>query len=435
MYLKTLHIENIRSIKKLSLDFTSATDVRRCVLILGNNGVGKTTILRCIALGLCNDTSASALLSELAVGDLKRHESKRDPLIRLTLTTPDGNDVTIETTLKKTVSGLEVNVDAPKHFPWERIFCCGYGIARRPFAAESYRDYRLVDSVYSLFNYESTLWSPEVVLSRLERAKIDHKDLFQRLEDILELPTDSLSLGESGIVIKGPWKGDLGLFSLGDGYSATLGWLADMLGWSLLHYGADLDMNSLTGIVLVDMIERDLHPSWQRKILVKLRHHFPGLQFIMTTHAPMCAIGASELDDDECELVALQLDGDHVTAVENLRPPRDSRVDEVLTSILFNVSDVSGTALRNQLERYSNLFSRKQTNRLTKVERAELHLLQDQITERFGSETFESRLLEFLSIATNESLQRRIGELSKKELQAGIEFVEKLRNSLQGDGQ
>ena len=47
----------------------------------------------------------------------------------------------------------------------------------------------------------------------------------------------------------------------------------------------------------------------------------------------MCAIGASELDDDECELVALQLDGDHVTAVENLRPPRDSRVDEVLKDV------------------------------------------------------------------------------------------------------
>src|SRR5437763_905151 len=134
MYIKAVTVENIRSFDRLALDFTSAADVRRCVLILGNNGVGKTTLLRCIALGLSGDTSAAALLSELAVGDLTRHETKKDPVIKLILVDPlTHKEYRLNTTISKGPSGPEVSVQSPKGFPWDSIFCCGYGIARRPF--------------------------------------------------------------------------------------------------------------------------------------------------------------------------------------------------------------------------------------------------------------------------------------------------------------
>lgn len=40
------------------------------------------------------------------------------------------------------------------------------------------------------------------------------------------------------------------------------------------------------GIVLIDELELHLHPTWQREIVEKLRHTFPNIQFIGTTHSP-----------------------------------------------------------------------------------------------------------------------------------------------------
>lgn len=48
------------------------------------------------------------------------------------------------------------------------------------------------------------------------------------------------------------------------------------------------------GIVLIDEVELHMHPSWQRKVLSVLRHTFPNIQFIITTHSP---IVLSEVDE------------------------------------------------------------------------------------------------------------------------------------------
>lgn len=40
------------------------------------------------------------------------------------------------------------------------------------------------------------------------------------------------------------------------------------------------------GVVLIDEIELHLHPKWQRDIIPKLTRTFPNCQFIMTTHSP-----------------------------------------------------------------------------------------------------------------------------------------------------
>jgi predicted ATP-binding protein involved in virulence len=40
-------------------------------------------------------------------------------------------------------------------------------------------------------------------------------------------------------------------------------------------------------LVLIDEIELHLHPKWQRDILGRLRHVFPNCQFVVTTHSPL----------------------------------------------------------------------------------------------------------------------------------------------------
>ena len=38
------------------------------------------------------------------------------------------------------------------------------------------------------------------------------------------------------------------------------------------------------GIILIDEFDRHLHPAWQRKLLPKIKKDFPKIQFILTTH-------------------------------------------------------------------------------------------------------------------------------------------------------
>ena len=45
------------------------------------------------------------------------------------------------------------------------------------------------------------------------------------------------------------------------------------------------------GILLIDEIENHLHPTWQRRVIPALLHHFPGLQIFATTHSPFVVAG------------------------------------------------------------------------------------------------------------------------------------------------
>ncbi len=63
----------------------------------------------------------------------------------------------------------------------------------------------------------------------------------------------------------------------------------------------DDPLNDGHAIVLIDEIELHLHPGWQRQIISKLAEVFPKCQFIATTHSPQ-VIG--ELEHDRIHIIA-----------------------------------------------------------------------------------------------------------------------------------
>ena len=93
-------------------------------------------------------------------------------------------------------------------------------------------------------------------------------------------------------------------------------------------------------VVLIDELELHLHPAWQRRIMTNLTAAFPRCQFIATTHSPQ-AIG--EIERDHVHLMA---DGDvyspsHSFGVDSSRVleeimdtgPRTRKVTELLRYI------------------------------------------------------------------------------------------------------
>jgi predicted ATP-binding protein involved in virulence len=75
---------------------------------------------------------------------------------------------------------------------------------------------------------------------------------------------------------------------LSDGIRNMIGLVAD-----IAHRTARLNPHlkenaaiGTPGIVLIDEVDMHLHPQWQQAVLESLKHAFPLIQFIVTTHSP-----------------------------------------------------------------------------------------------------------------------------------------------------
>ena len=414
MYITKIYLENIRCFEKLDLTFTGSEDGCKFILYLGPNGVGKTTILRSIALGLCDETSAAGLISEID-GDMVRHgRDVREGVIRIELREKSSQkSFTIETKIKpvseNNSSERVIRNSITDDFPWNKLFLCGYGASRSGFGTSAYKKYKAIDAVYTLFNYEASLQNIEIPFYRLSHGEGESivVRVLQRIESILDLPDGSIRLDKTGISVRGPWGEFITMGAIGEGYAATLAWISDMIGWSMLYQDHSFVID-LPGIVLIDEIENHLHPSWQKKIISSLHSQFPSIQFIATTHAPMCVIGTTDLRDDECELVTLKPEGKIVEARAGNKPPRGSRADQVLTSFLFDLDTSRDNKTVENVERYASLLSMK---RKDEGEKAELVWLRSVLEQTLGSP--ETRLEEFVEKAVHKALSELGGHEDK----------------------
>lgn len=83
-------------------------------------------------------------------------------------------------------------------------------------------------------------------------------------------------------------KDKMPLSLMSDGFKGTISLIAD-IAYRMIVLNPQLGRRALEetdGIVLIDEIDLHLHPAWQQKILGDLQRIFPKVQFIVTTHAP-----------------------------------------------------------------------------------------------------------------------------------------------------
>src|SRR6266540_3712222 len=415
MYINRVQLIDIRQFDKLDLSFTAESGkALKWSLFLGDNATGKTTLLRSIAVGLCDESSAAGLVRELT-GSLVRKGSSKRGIIQIELVDSNGTAWTLETTLEPLrrtgdrvrQKAFRCGIDAIttrkqkgkknrarqidiSDFPWQELFVVGYGAGRQAQGSEEYESYRNVDAVYTLFRYDQDLQSPELCWRRLvdaarKKARVkkevaaDREDerIRKLLHQVLDLgDREDLELTPTSIQVNG-----LGystpLSSHADGYKATTTWVLDMIAWRML-FSSGLVPDSMTGIVLIDEIEQHLHPKWQRYIISRLHQQFPKLQFIATTHSPLCTAGTGDLTTDECQLISLSRTRGTVDK-EILSLPRGLRADQILTSEAFELEDTRNPEIGEKVALFRQL---SQKTRLTATERTRLARLRRFINDR-----------------------------------------------------
>ena len=340
MYVKRLEIKNIKCFNSLSLNFSSTGDVTNLGLMLGDNGLGKTTILRSIAMSLCGTTS---LLDEIEGQWLRTGERRGE--IRLETEPSDSSEKAFSVTTSFERSSLKAETKIKQTFepnedeiPWEKFFVCGYGAGRGIIGAETYSRYSVTDSVYTLFRYDEVLQNSELIIRRIKDhiATDKYKRLLHWIDKILMLPVGSTKLEIGGLTVSGPWGRSVPVGALADGHQATLAWIVDMLGWALLQ-NKDVFQGEISGIVLLDEVEQHLHPKWQRNIIPLLRNVFPRVQFIITTHSPLVAAntGKTSLDGPKVQLFYLGQEDTAVKLSEVEENLEDLNATQVLSSEAF----------------------------------------------------------------------------------------------------
>lgn len=376
MYLQHLHIENLKRIRSMGLDFTQPDGSSRLWnVIIGPNGTAKTSILQAIALAAAGGADVSRLTAGQEVqmrsavpgwtGPLKieaRFQPGGENVFTASLSQPEGT-TTISVTGDERLS--QVRAAAAEPGGW---FVGGYGVARSlPAVGSGYRLQRpSIERLEPLFNHRTDLTSTTFVDffengSRNQFVKALKSALIKT--NLLPGVTNIEIRGRGGVrstaqlqdrnnfsMLIGGGQVKIPAIGLSHGYQSTIAWIADLVGHLLLAHnqaaearGEDADkvpfsLAEARGLVLVDELDSYLHPTWQVLLVHALRAAFPRMQFIVSTHSPLLLTALNPVHDQ-----LVDLDFDSTTGeVVHTRPPGDPRL-------------MSGTQL------YARYFDLKQT--------------------------------------------------------------------------
>lgn len=364
---------------------TPSAERGQWIVLVGENGVGKTTLLRALALALAPAPVASKLLDE------------RLPFVR--------NGAEARISLRLNVGRLDVVV--ARHGRTEQVesrspetarpWVVGYGVRRGNARGEQDRDAEpgALGELHTLFDRPASLHNASQWLADLEadvlREKRDRqgadapagpreqvwRSVQRALRDLLGVK--KVEVVEGGLVmVEHEQFGRVRLDALSDGYLTTAGWVIDMIArWVDRQYeldepiGPDV-LRQMCGFVLIDEIDLHLHPTWQLRILDDIRRLFPRLSFVVTTHNPLTLQGARP-----GEVYIMRRHGSGVELVQHdIRPGHD--VDRVLFD-QFGLTHTFDRKTRDLLARHRELVERG-----TPVEDPERAKVEVQLRERFG---------------------------------------------------
>ena len=340
--LETLTLTNTRGFESFEFQAVPpANGSGQWIVLVGENGVGKTTLLRSLALALTPQANASNALAKLPA------RMRRSADVR----------ATIEITGRGQRHSIAVTGDKDSE-----LVDRGDGVPQRPFLLVAYGCRRgsaiggpdralLTDPIHDIHTLfddtESGLNHAETWLQRLDHRALAEPGTGVPIRDKVKavlcdlLPgVDAIHISPDEVCLEGPRIGHTRLAGLSDGYVTTLGWVCDLMArW--LHKMElrerpvpDNFPEHMTGLVLIDEIDLHLHPRWQLCVIADVRRIFPRLSFVATTHNPLTLLGARE-----GELHVLRA-GDRPGLVDALQFDvfPGLRADQVLTGVWFGLT-------------------------------------------------------------------------------------------------
>ncbi len=383
--INALVLEDVCAFERLRLEFPNQEGEGQWAVLLGDNGVGKSTVLRALALAAVEPATATYFLEM---------RSSAAPFVRVGL---DGAKVELdlstgafEVRIRKSSLGSE-GMQARTRNGTIRPPVFAYGCQRGTALGGPERDvtFRPIDDVGSLFDYNAHLIHAETWIRRIQSAALcdsggPAETFFDAVGKTLVAVlngVESLEVRSDQIWLQGPNVGEVPLAAMSDGYVTTAGWVIDLIArWAdrYTRAGGKLDddfSKQMTGLVLVDEIDLHLHPLWQLEIVSSLRESFPRLSFLVTTHNPLTLLGAKP-----GEIHVLRRDEDDRIVTFQRDIPPGTRADEVLTGFWFNLPSTLDQGTLDLFEEHRGLLREG-----VDEEDPRLKALEKKLRERLGT--------------------------------------------------
>ncbi|MCY4428506.1 MAG: AAA family ATPase [Halieaceae bacterium] len=432
VYFTKLELENIRSFGEMQfLDLLdSEGQPAQWTLILGDNGVGKTTLLQCLTrMRPCfneepdheDGPPPNPVEPELSQEEdnavlkgLTRSGTEGIAKIRANLIAGEafnGADqrgkVPITTFIKIARSGdniedVHTGGEVAGEISLVEPLVLAYG-AGRHMGASNLEHWSTIGPTASLFDTAAELFDAEEILYTLDylrmKGRSNERILLDNLKRLLAEILPALNNTEE-IDIRGPrlpgskeedggvWvntpSGPVQFTQLSLGYQTVTALTAD-IAWRMLYRYPDSKNPLLEpAVVIVDEVDLHLHPQWQRTIRKHLIRHFPAVQFIATAHSPLMAQDALDTN------LAVIRERDGQTVIESEpNVVKTWRLDQILTSGLFNFESARPVEVENAMKRRIALV---QKGDLTEDEQNELAKLDSLVLGLPTAELDEDRL-------------------------------------------
>ena len=324
MYFERTEIQNFKSIEKMSLNFSSGVN-----LLIGDNGVGKTTVLEALALSVqtyfsrMNDitkkgiTQKDVRFTSSLVGDASQHRMYYTPTTIKSTVELGGVEYSSEisredeTNATRTkyagkelaAAGRELLNSQTEILPVICYFSTSRVVDTQKVSTSSVGKNKLndrrcgyMDCLNATLDRKAlTDWAFKMAMAEYKKGMpIAEYEAFkkavgtfmQKMNDLDEIPLVEYTRDFEDITYTENEKTMLVNY-LSAGYQSLL-WMLMEISFRIALLNPEMsDYSQAEGIVLIDEIDMHLHPRWQWKILDALHSSFPKVQFIAATHSPI----------------------------------------------------------------------------------------------------------------------------------------------------
>lgn len=370
-YIKKVSIQGAGDIRKtLTLDIPQNTS---WVFLTGENGCGKTTILRAITSYFHKIELANHPLIKDAIINLDSH-AESDNVIPIAFASYGPSRL-----ISTSSNSISSDMDTTKLQPWYGIFnpdgiLQGFEELQSIFKKQPEQLDDIVYFLEEMFNYS------EKDIEQVTKG--DSKG--ELIPQLAEVNFDKFI---SGGIIKYKEKdksnvvyNDFRTFDeLASGVRSLLALIADLLIKLIEKNPNEPDLTNFRAVVLIDEIDIHFHPSMQKQIVEILSSRFPKVQFIVTTHSPVTLLGAPKNSvfykverTVETGITATRMK-QLEKEIKNLLP------NTILTSPIFGMDDLASST-NNDIEKI-NLDDHYNEKQLLKIvdEKIEEYIKRDKL--------------------------------------------------------
>jgi len=262
----------------------SELKTKKFIFLLGENGCGKSILLKAILITLKKsfiETQASKEITGI-IDDILNYNK--------------------EFFLSATGYGDSDTENCDEFHTKGTVFLknlYAYGTNRHKISqtarGEQYGFLTLFKNDEYLINSEE--WLKKIRFSELENRNnrkskyLKINDIEKILCDLLDLPGLKLDVNSDKVTFLVDTV-EYSLLQLSEGFISVITFIIDLIARLHENNPTILDIKQIKAVVLIDELDMFLHPNWEKNICNKLVNWFPQIQFFITTHSPILIQGA-----------------------------------------------------------------------------------------------------------------------------------------------